>query len=45
VGRIKKTIFIPVVGAASIAIRGDEAMIKPGMTLVASVAADTPLHP
>lgn len=44
VGRIKKTIFIPVVGAASIAIRGDEAMIKPGMTLIASVAADTPLH-
>lgn len=45
VGRIKKLIFIPAVGAASIAIRGDEAIIKPGMTLVASVAADTPLHP
>lgn len=37
--------LIPVAGIASLAIRGDEAQIKPGMTLTAAVAKDTPLQP
>jgi hypothetical protein len=38
-------IFIPVFGASALLIRGEDAEIKPGMALTASVAADTPLHP
>lgn len=40
----KELIFIPVVGPAALLVRGDEAEITPGMTLTASVAADTPLQ-
>ena len=36
--------FIPVIGPATLLVRGKDAEIKPGMTLTASVAADTPLH-
>jgi hypothetical protein len=45
VNTLRKTIFIPVVGPTLLLMRGDEAQIKPGMALTASVAADTPLHP
>lgn len=38
-------ILIPIVGLASLAIHGQEAEIKPGMTLTSAVAADTLLHP
>ena len=38
-------LFIPFFGPAALLVRGDEAEIKPGMTLTASVAADTPLRP
>jgi hypothetical protein len=41
VAKIKRLIFIPYVGAASLLIRGDEAEIKPGMTFTVAVAADT----
>jgi hypothetical protein len=44
-GRTKGLFLVPVVGLASLALRGDEAEIKPGMTLTASVAAETPLQP
>jgi hypothetical protein len=44
-GKAKGFLFVPVVGLASLAIRGDEAEIKPGMTLTAFVATDTPLQP
>lgn len=37
--------LVPFVGPAALLVRGDEAEIKPGMTLTASVAADTPLQP
>jgi hypothetical protein len=43
--KIKRLIFIPYVGAASLLIRGDEAEIKPGKTFTVAVAADTPLKP
>ncbi len=43
--KAKGLLFIPVVGLASLAIHGQEAESKPGMTLTAAVAADTPLHP
>jgi hypothetical protein len=36
-------IFVPVVGDAALLLHGEEAEIKPGMTLSASVVADTPL--
>jgi hypothetical protein len=45
VGSVRHLIFIPVVGASALLIRGLDAEIKPGMVLTASVAADTPLHP
>jgi hypothetical protein len=45
VNKVLDVIFIPVVGETALLVRGDEAQIKPGMTLTASVAADTPLHP
>jgi hypothetical protein len=38
-------LLVPVVGLASLAIHGQEAEIKPGMTLTAAVAADAPLQP
>ncbi|HEY3926975.1 MAG TPA: chitobiase/beta-hexosaminidase C-terminal domain-containing protein [Candidatus Koribacter sp.] len=38
-------VLIPVVGAAALAFRGDEAQINPGMPLTAAVAQDTPLEP
>ena len=38
-------LLIPIAGIASLAIRGDEAEIKPGMTLTAIVAKDTHLQP
>jgi len=43
--KAKGVLLIPVVGLAGLAVRGDEAVITPGMTLTASVAADAPLHP
>jgi hypothetical protein len=43
--RAKGFIFIPVVGVAGLAARGDEAEIKPGMTLSAAVTTDTTLQP
>lgn len=43
--KAKSFLVIPVVGLAGLAVRGDEAVITPGMTLTASVAADAPLHP
>jgi hypothetical protein len=43
--RAKSLLIVPVVGIASLAFHGDEAEIKPGMTLTASVADDTPLQP
>ncbi len=43
--RAKSFLFVPVVGIAGLAAHGDEAEIKPGMTLTASVAADTTLQP
>ncbi|HVU45767.1 MAG TPA: chitobiase/beta-hexosaminidase C-terminal domain-containing protein [Terracidiphilus sp.] len=45
VNSVRHFILIPVVGASALLIRGTDAEIKPGMTLTASVAADTPLHP
>jgi hypothetical protein len=45
VGSVRHLIFIPVVGASALLIRGLDAEIKPGMELTASVAKDTPLHP
>lgn len=45
VGRVKDLIFLPVMGIASLAIRGDEAQIRPGMVLTAAVAKDTHLQP
>lgn len=41
--RTEGLLLIPVVGVAALATRGDEAQIKPGMSLTAAVAADTPL--
>jgi len=39
-------LLIPVVGlVGTVAVHGDEAEIKPGMRLTATVAADTPLQP
>jgi len=43
--KAKGFLFVPVVGIAGLAVRGDEAVITPGMTLTASVAADSPLQP
>ena len=43
--RTRGLLLVPGVGIASLAIHGQEAEIKPGMTLTAIVAADTPLHP
>lgn len=45
VNSVRHFILIPVVGASALFIRGQDAEIKPGMTLTASVAADTPLRP
>ncbi|MGD0911221.1 MAG: chitobiase/beta-hexosaminidase C-terminal domain-containing protein [Terracidiphilus sp.] len=45
VNNVRHMIFIPVFGASALLIRGEDAEIKPGMALTASVAADTPLHP
>ena len=45
VNSVRHFIFLPGVGVAALLIRGQDAEIKPGMTLTASVAADTPLHP
>ena len=42
-GRVISTFFIPVVGLASFAWHGGDAEIKPGMSLTAAVASDTPL--
>lgn len=36
--------LIPGAGVAGLLLKGDEAMIKPGMTLTASVTQDTPLQ-
>jgi hypothetical protein len=44
-GRMKGLMYIPVVGATSMLLRGDEAEIKPGMTFTVAVAADTALKP
>jgi hypothetical protein len=38
-------IFVPVVGDAALLLHGEEAEIKPGMTLTAAVVADAPLAP
>jgi len=38
-------LLIPVVGLAGLAVHGEEAEIKPGMTLTAAVVNDTLLHP
>jgi hypothetical protein len=43
VGAVRHMIFIPVVGASALLIRGQDAEIKPGMVLTASVAKDTHL--
>ncbi len=43
--RAKSFLIVPVVGLAGLAARGEEAEIKPGMRLTASVAEDTPLQP
>jgi len=44
-GKVVGFFFVPVVGLAALAIHGDEAEIKPGMTFTAAVTADTALHP
>ncbi len=44
-GRAISVLMVPVVGVAGLAIHGGEAEIKPGMTVVASVAGDTALQP
>ncbi len=43
--RAKGFLFIPVVGLSGLAVHGDQAEIKPGMTLTASVEKDTKLEP
>jgi hypothetical protein len=45
VNSVRHMIFIPVFGASALLIRGQDAEIKPGMELTASVVKDTPLHP
>ncbi len=44
VNSVRHFILVPVVGASALFIRGEDAEIKPGMTLTASVVRDTPLH-
>jgi type II secretory pathway pseudopilin PulG len=43
VNRTRGLFLIPVVGAATLLARGDQAVIKPGMTFRVTVANDTPL--
>lgn len=43
--RMKGLFLIPVAGLGALAVHGNEAVIKPGMTLIARVAQDTPLLP
>jgi hypothetical protein len=42
--KAKSFLFIPVVGLAGLAVRGDDAVITPGMTLSARVANDVSLQ-
>jgi hypothetical protein len=44
-GRMKGLILIPVAGATSLLLHGDQAEIKPGMTFTVAVTADTLLKP
>lgn len=43
--RAKGLLVVPVVGVAALALHGEEAEIRPGMTLTAAVAGDTALQP
>lgn len=43
--KMRNYVLIPVVGAASLLVKGDEAEIKPGMTFTAAVATDATLNP
>jgi hypothetical protein len=43
--KMRGFLLVPVVGLASLAVKGEEAQIKPGMRLSVVVAADTSLQP
>ena len=42
---VRSVSFVPFVGISALFVHGKQAEIAPNMTLTASVAQDTPVHP